>query len=483
MAKNQIDIHTSSEATVAVAEEPTTLQTGPFPTLEAHQSSSQRWKKAAALLAAGGLLTACGGLGTTPGGYKGPFGLREATHLLRRAAGRGTAAEAKRLAEMGLKRAVDHLLAEPHLPKQKDPGDFVNGGYVYPSEFDYDWTHLWLSTPTPAAERLTLFWHGHFVTEANKPSAWVTYVKINKLREKSLSSFGDLLYTVAEDAAMMVYLDNNTSTKDHPNENWARELMELFTLGVGHYTEHDIQEIARAFTGWGTKRDPVLHNNWVQYFEFHPDDHDPKPKTVFGQRVHRPNREEWQQEGFDVLDLILARDQTYRFIAEKLLKYYYRPNPDQQMINAGADILKRGTVRDFLKWLFTHPSFYADETRNALVKSPFEWVVGLLYALGWRGIPDTIDPNFDDYTLVWNWYRKYLGYDPYNPPDVSGWPVASLEWLDDSASLRRLNFIKRAIDDVNKNRANTHPEPEDFSVFVDGGTDYLSLLAPEAQLL
>jgi len=458
MDKNRTETQAGFRPEVTTGSEPTALRPDPFPAVETHPPNPQRWKTAAALLAAGGLLTACGGIGG--GVYNGPFGTYEAAHLLRRATALGNSDDAAELAALGVEKAVDYLLDQPHLPPERDR-DYFENDYMYVHE----WTNHWLTSRTPAAERLTLFWHGHFVTEAAKVGDYMTYLKINKLRELSLGTFRDLLYMIAEDPAMIRYLDNNTSTKEHPNENWARELMELFTLGEGHYTEDDIKEVARAFTGWTAFWDDGLF-----YFTFDGRNHDFEPKQILGHEVY--NRYTPIAEGYEVLDILLGMDQTYKYISQKLLRYYYRPDPDQAMIDRGADILKGGTVRDFLKWLFTHPAFYEDETRNALVKSPFEYAVGLFYAAGKRQVAE--GENLD-YRL-----RAYLDQDPYNPPNVAGWPIASTDWLTDSVLLQRLKFI---------DFATSYPDgseptgPIDYGVFMDGAVNTLSLVAPEAQLL
>ncbi len=446
----------------AATSPPEAQSTGVFPVVAPHRSSSQSWKAALALLLAGGTLTSCGRLvggGKTPV-YSGPFGRHEATHLLRRAAARGNASEADELATKGLKGAVESLLETPDLPTEEDPGYF---GKEF-TRYTHEWVNHWLNTSTPLAERLTLFWHGHFVTEASKTNFWNTYHKINKLRELSLSTFKDLLYMIAADPAMLIYLDNTLSTKKHPNENWARELMELFTLGEGHYTEEDIQEIARAFTGW---RVTIDAGRQYHYFDFSARDHDPDPKTVLGHRVHRRYNPIF--EGYDVLNILLGMRQTYLYIGEKLLRFFFHPEPGREMIEKGADVLKGGTVRDFLYWLFTHPDFYSDKVRNALVKSPIEYAVGMLYAAGRREVVDKLFFRIRD-----------LDQDPYNPPDVSGWPLASMEWLSDTMLINRLKFIGIV---TNDSSSGTPQAPVDYSVFMDGGVDPLSLIAPEAQLL
>jgi len=477
------DPQPGSVSALAPETEPAALPDNAFPTVEAHAPSQHRWKAALAVLAAGGLLTACNndalGGGGTPGTgpttnyekYKGPFTAKEAAHLLRRAAAVGTSDDADHLARLGLEKAVDYLLEEPDLPTEEDPSYFRHdNGRDWRERYVNEWANHWLSSNTPAAERLTFFWHGHFATEAVKGKYYMTYLKINKIRELSLGTFRDLLYMIAEDPSMIIYLDSSSNVKGHPNENWGRELMELFTLGLDQYTEKDIQEVSRAFTGW-TVLYERYDDEYIYYFTFDGRKHDFGPKQLLGHTVF--NRYAPVSEGYDVLDIILGMDQTYKYITSKLLRYYYRPNPEQEMIEQGADVLKGGTVRDFLKWLFTHPNFYAEETRNSLIKSPFEYVLGLFYASGNRQLPDEKD--------LLTQLRNHLDHDPYNPPNVAGWPLANTGWLSDATLLQRIKLIDFA----------TEPEKSnaDYRVFMDV-MDYsdrapskADLVAPEAHLL
>ena len=476
MGTNIIDPQPGSVSALAPETEPAALPDNAFPTVEAHAPSQHRWKAALAVLAAGGLLTACGntlGGGGTPGTgpttnyekYKGPFTAKEAAHLLRRAAARGNQEDVEYLVNLGLDEAVDYLLGEPDLPVEEDPSYFKDY-----RKYVHSWADHWLSSRTPAVERLTFFWHGHFATEAVKARYYLSYLKINKLRELSLGTFRDLLYMIAEDPAMIIYLDSSSNVKGHPNENWARELMELFTLGLGHYTEKDIQEIARAFTGW-----KVFYERYdgetIYYFNFDARKHDFSPKQVLGHTVY--NRYNPINEGYEVLDIILGMDQTYRFIGEKLLRYYYRPDPEPEMVDQAAAILKSGTVRDFLKWLFTHANFYAEEARYALVKGPFEYGVGLFYAAGHRKLPAGKDLR--------NYLRGRLDHDPYNPPNVAGWPIADTGWYSDSNLLYRVKFIDFVLKPTDE--GGEPEEAADYSIFMDGASEPIDLVAPEAQLL
>ncbi len=369
------------------------------------------------------------------------FGLREATHLLRRAAARGKKAEAEALAEMGQARAVEALLADP------DP--------IAPPAFSEKrrfkplvkaWLSGWLATKTPAAERLVLFWHGHFTSEIKKVKRPELMWRQNEtFRQLGYGRFKDLLFAIARDPAMLLYLDNARSKMPHPNENWARELMELFTLGVGHFTEADVKAAARAFAGWSLTRPKegeirfVFRERWA----------DKSEKTFLGRRI---------RTGEEVLELLAEHPQTYRFLSQKLLRFYFHPSPEPALVEASARVLKEGTVRDFLAWLFTREAFYSDRARFALVKAPVEYLIGLYYATG-HPLDNRVYPAL-----------AAMGQIPFQPPNVKGWE-GHLSWLSAGALLTRVNLAALA--------ARARP---DLSVFMEGEQP-TDLMRPEAQLL
>ncbi|WP_287408992.1 DUF1800 domain-containing protein [Oceanithermus sp.] len=385
--------------------------------------------------------------------YRGPFTPYEAVHLLRRAAARGRREEAAQLAEMGLERAVAQLLRTPAPAPDPaiDDDPKANRGRIHRALVRH-WFDHWLTTPTPAAERLVLFWSGHFVSEFQK-------VKLGRLiweqnqtfRRLGPGPFPELLEAVARDPAMLVYLDNAKSRKEHPNENWARELMELFTLGEGHYTEADVKAAARAFTGWSvTSPRKARAEGRPITFEFRERWHDPAPKTFLGRTV---------RGGEEVLAVLSEEPQTYRFLAGKLLRFYLAPEPPRELVERAAEVLRLEGTYGLLRWLFTHEAFYAPEARNALVKSPVEYLIGLLYV--GKPAPERALAR----ALIG------MGQVPFQPPNVAGWP-GGRAWLGDAALLVRLNLLPALLE-----------EDADLSVFMDGAEDAYAAVLPEGQML
>lgn len=385
------------------------------------------------------------------------FGQAEAAHLLRRAAARGRKNEVEQLVSLGLNGAVEALLRTPATPPMPkfDVGDRANVALLVSS-----WLNWWLQTPTPAAERLVLFWHGHFVSEIRDVrSPHMMWGQFQTFREKGLGSFRDLLNAVAKDPAMLVYLDNATSRKEHPNENWARELLELFTVGVGHYTEKDILESARAFTGWTVRPLNGARGPDAQFgpFEF-----------VFNQRWHDTGNKQYLgynvKTGEDVLNVLANHEQTYRYVGRKLLAFYFNPNPSYNMVEEAAKVLRSSGTKGFLQWLFTHEAFYAPDNRNVMIKSPVEYIVGLTYAAGGNQI---------DNRLVQNQTLTAMGQVPFQPPSVKGWD-GGMTWLAETPFLTRLNILS-GLAGRERNL--------DLSVFMDEAQGALALVKPEAQLL
>ncbi|GEM85386.1 DUF1800 domain-containing protein [Meiothermus granaticius] len=399
-----------------------------------------------------------------------PLSYPDAVHLLRRAAARGRAEEARRLSELGLEAAVDSLLQDPTpAPAFKTEVSSSERGEQQ-RQLTQLWLTHWLNTPTPAAERLVLFWHGHFTSEfretmgAQGSDVWAQFATF---RTQGYGPLGELLKAVAHNPMMLLYLNNAESRKEHPNENWARELMELYTLGPGFYSEKDVQESARAFTGWtvrlpsgkgGKMRDP---NEAFEFF-FRKNWHDTGSKSFLGQPV---------ESGDEVLEILTRHPQTYAFIGRKLLAYYLDPQPPAPLVSEGAKVLQSSGTREFLRWLFTHPEFYAPAHRASIVKSPLEYVVGLLYAAGQtRPLIGKDDGKASGRLLG---LLATMGQVPFDPPTVKGWD-GGMSWLAESPLLARLNLVA----------ALAGQEPSlNLEVFMDGATGPLSLVKPEAQLL
>ncbi|HXU50608.1 MAG TPA: DUF1800 domain-containing protein [Casimicrobiaceae bacterium] len=282
------------------------------------------------------------------------------------------------------------------------------------------WLHEMLVTPSPLTERMTLFWHGHFATGVQKVRlATLMYRQNATLRANAVGNFGALLHAVARDPAMMIWLDTAQNRRGHPNENFAREAMELFTLGEGHYDERDVQEAARAFTGWSVDRDALT-------FTTRPRLHDDGVKTVLG----RTGR----LDGNDVLDTILAESRTATFITGELWREFVSPVPDEREVaRIAAHFRESGyDIKAVLRDLFTSDAMFAETSRGALVKSPVDVVVGSLHTLGI--VPDDMRP----YALA----CAAMGQNLFAPPNVRGWPGGDA-WINSGTLLARKQFLAR----------------------------------------
>jgi uncharacterized protein (DUF1800 family) len=264
-------------------------------------------------------------------------------------------------------------------------------------------------------EKMTLFWHNHFACR----SKMATFIQQqnNTLRTHALGKFGDLLMAISKDAAMLQFLNNQQNRKKSPNENFAREVMELFTLGRGNYTETDIKEAARSFTGWGF--------NLQGEFVFRQLFHDDGPKTIFGKSGNF--------QGEDVIDLLLSNPQTARFISTKLYRFFVNERLNEEHV---ADMAKRFfrsdyDIADLMEYVFTSDWFYDSANIGAQIKSPVELLAGM---------QRTLHMDFADKTPVL-YTQKALGQMLFNPPNVAGWPGGKA-WIDSSSLLTRMQLPK-----------------------------------------
>ena len=298
------------------------------------------------------------------------------------------------------------------------------------------WLGEMLHTPSPLTERMTMFWHNHFVSSQDKVRLQKLMLQQNlTLREHALGNFGHLLVAASKDPAMVIYLDARSSKKGQPNENFAREVMELFTLGEGHYSERDIKEAARAFTGWDVDRRSGQ-------FVFRRANHDAGEKEIFGQRG--------RFDGDDVLRLILARPETAEFITTKLWREFVSQQPDAREVRRIAAQLRQANyeIKPALRAMFLSQAFWAPETRGALVKSPVELVVGTLRSLD-ADVPDAIP-------FVRTLHQ--MGQDLFAPPNVRGWPGGEW-WINSASLLDRKQFLDRLAraDDPRRQAAMARP--------------------------
>ena len=279
------------------------------------------------------------------------------------------------------------------------------------------WAERMLTTQRPLEEKMTLFWHGHFATEELKNDDYRLMLQQNMtLRQLATSDMSSLLVAMSKDPAMLLYLDNRLNVKGNANENYAREILELFSLGIGNYTENDIKEAARAFTGW--------RNQGLTFIDDR-EQHDEGMKTVFGQTGN------W--DGEDVVDLILQQEAAGEFVAGKMYRFFVRDEISDQMLDEIAARLRDNNyaLKPFLRTLFLSQDFYSEPSLGTQIKSPVQFLVSTYRKLGLEKIPGT--PYFPAAT---NLLGQALG----NPPNVKGWD-GGRAWLNPSTILLRNNLI------------------------------------------
>jgi hypothetical protein len=280
------------------------------------------------------------------------------------------------------------------------------------------WANRMLTTPRPLEEKLTLFWHGHFATGQNKTRDYRMMLRQNELfRAHASGNFRDLLMGILKDPAMLVYLDNGENVKAHPNENFGRELLELFTMGVGHYTEHDVREAARAFTGW---------TNDVLTFKFDAEQHDFGTKTFLATTG--------TFNGEDIINVILEQPVTAEFIAGKIYRFFAREEiSDSVKADLGRTFRESGyQLKPVLKRIFLSKDFYSPAANATQIKSPVHFVVSTYKKIGLREVP-TI-PDFGRMT-------GGLGQSLFDPPNVAGW-AGGRTWMTPATLLQRGNSMR-----------------------------------------
>ena len=266
----------------------------------------------------------------------------------------------------------------------------------------------------PLIEKMVLFWHGHFACQIKMPHLALNYHTV--LQKHALGNFKDLLLAIAKDAAMIRFLNNQQNRKQNPNENFAREVLELFSLGQGNlYTELDIKEAARAFTGWTSSYNGA--------FSFKKEWHDYGKKSFMGKTGHFG--------GEDIINIILEQKQTARFIANKVYRYFVNEQIDQEKIEDLANVFYSSNydIKSLIRYLLESPWFYAPQHIAAKIKSPIELVVGMMRQLNLNFL-DNKTPLF---------LQKALGQTLFVPPNVAGWKGGK-SWIDNSSLLLRLNL-------------------------------------------
>jgi uncharacterized protein (DUF1800 family) len=279
-----------------------------------------------------------------------------------------------------------------------------------------EWLERMAKGPRPLQEKLTLFWHGHFATSAIKVrDAYYMWRQIDTFRRLGAGDWLTLLEAVATDPAMLIWLDQAQSRREHPNENFARECMELFTLGEGHYTEKDVTEAARSMTGWSLDR-------IQEAYYYRAAMHDTGVKTVLGQTGHFNGRE--------VLAIIVTQPQAARFISGKLWKFFASDDGRPALLDALAEVFRSNdnNFKPLLRAMFRSEEFYADSVVGAQVKSPVQWLVGAV-----RLLESPMPPPIVSSEMI-----KTLGQDLLLPPNVKGWD-GGLSWITTNTLLARYN--------------------------------------------
>jgi uncharacterized protein (DUF1800 family) len=348
-------------------------------------------------------------------------------HLLRRAGFGGTASQIATLAAQPLETTVDQLLDFSGAPADVEPGflgDAALGDWEKLFRLQAWWLDRMCTSTTPLQEKLALFWHGHFATSNEKVNDALLMYRQNALfRAGGAGSLRELVQQMSLQPAMLIWLDNDPNEKGRPNENFARELMELFLLGVNEYTQADVVASARAWTGHNT-----LEGDRTQY-HFYPTRHDTGTKTFMG--VTR----NW--DGPEIVDFLLRDDPTRkrvaaRFIATKVWSFFAAPKPSTTIVDTISDEFYDSEldIRTLVRAIFLHPEFMSTTSKQGLVRSPAEWVAACLRALNFTAV----DSNPQ-------WWMGDMGQTLFEPPNVSGWRQNAF-WLTTSRIWARANWVR-----------------------------------------
>jgi len=388
-----------------------------------------------------------------------PFDAVKAAHLLNRAGFGGTPEEVEKVRAMGPAKAADWLLDFPDKrAEERDKSDVPDLSAIaaYPSSFRdlqqmsagktreermalfqkiqfanrqavLSVSNWWLrqmakagtvNGVSPLQEKLTLLWHGHFTTSArDERSAVLMWNQNELLRKNAAGNFKQFVHAISRDPAMLDYLNNQQNRRGHPNENYARELMELFTLGIGNYTEQDVKEAARAFTGWGHDGPEFTYRRFF---------HDPGPKTFLGRTGNF--------DGDDVIDILFDHPACPTYVASRLYNWFVSEEPDESIARALGEAFKDGKweLRPALRMLLTSKAFYDPKAVGSQIKGPVQLVVGTV-----RQLAVDMPPGPALFGAL-----DQMGQTPLMPPNVKGWP-GGRSWVNASTLFVRYNTCVR----------------------------------------
>jgi uncharacterized protein (DUF1800 family) len=372
----------------------------------------------------------------------------EVAHLLRRAGFGGTRPQIAELARLDRTALVDRVLDVSQAPADVPPATLqdrnISNWQRYVDLCNWWYTRM-ANSATPIVEKMTLFWHGHFtsnhfVTEF----APYTYDQNSLFRSHALGNLRELTQQMAVQPIMLSYLNNRVNVKGGAQTNFARELMELYTMGPGHYTEFDVIEVARAWTGH-TVNEPT------KSYEFIPDWHDDGPKTIFNVTKN------WN--GPDVIDAIFTspwkRAATAHFIVTKLWAFFAYANPEAHIVEALTLVLLANNfnIGSVLRAMFLRDEFYGPRALKALVRTPTEFIVAVMRGTG---------ISAED--LHAEWYATTMGQTLFNPPKVSGWGSGQ-DWLNTTGMSGRARLAEHV--DWTMSALSTHPLANRYAMSVD----------------
>ena len=353
-----------------------------------------------------------------------PWNRRRAAHLFRRAGFGAHSSDLDEAIEREPDEVLQRLLARSPDPAFRENMDdlaraVLAGGE--PENLAAWWLYGMLSTPDPLLEKMTLFWHGHFATSAAKVQDAQMMLDQNRLlRRHALGRFGELIQGISRDPAMLVYLDSENNRKVHPNENYARELMELFCLGEGHYTEQDIQQLARCFTGWEVRR---------RRFRFNRYQHDFGRKTILNHSG--------PFSGQEAIQIVVDQASCPHFVVRKLIRYFIadEPQASQALIEPLAQEFRdrEGDIGWIVKRILGSQLFFSDHAIGRKIRSPVELGVGLLRAF---------QATTDLYQLAEG--LAQIGQQLFYPPNVKGWDGGKA-WINSATLIGRVNLVHRLI--------------------------------------
>ena len=374
-------------------------------------------------------------------------------HLLRRAGFGASREELERCVAQGYEATVEEMLNPPEdrpggnmkLMLRYHPSFLLPGGTPFSGQAN--WMYNMVSTKRPLEEKLALFWHHVFATGNSKVDNCDQLLEqIQMFRDYGLGSYKELLIQVSKNPAMIFWLDNNENHRDAVNENWGRELLELFSMGVSNYTEVDVRECSRAFTGWtiSPKIPRLPYGRFPWRFEYREEDHDDGEKVFLG--------EQGELNGEDIIDIVVQQPATARFICRHLYNFFVadevqvpawtiEPARDEEaldtMVNTFID--SEYDMKTLLRVMFNSEFF--KEARYTKIKSPAEVVAGTLKMVG---LYDSPDPG----VLQIGKEPTYMGQSILDPPSVEGWQTGT-EWINSGSLLARVNFVADRVANTN----------------------------------